>query len=118
MGELIYNSLTMLQEIKELISSPFTKYLGCEIVHNEYPLYEHVYTLDNTAMVVTFKVSKRYDEEGVEHDLMQVFTQHTTKTLELTGSQDSSKKLYTEITYLKDIKEIINIIKTKFFPAI
>ena len=105
----------MLQEIKEFLKGQFTKSLTVEKYHDDETRLDITYTLSNGALNMRIMYNKIYENDDT---YIAIYTQNTEETLAIREDGIKSWTFYTKITHLKDIKEFINIIKTKFFPNI
>lgn len=113
-GELVYNNLVMLQEIKEFLKGQLTTSLSVSVYEAAAPHTDICYTLTNGALNMRLCYNKQIDKDAY----IFVYVQNTDKTLEIREDGDKNFQFYTRIDNQKDIKEIINIIKTKFFPNV
>ena len=113
-GELNYNISVMLQEIKEFLRSPLTKSMTVENIYDEEFCHAITYTLTNGAMNMQFQYSKihKFNETYID-----IYTQTTKEMQEIRNMLDTAWYKYTRIENLKDIKDILNTLKTKFFPS-
>lgn len=110
----MYNNLVMLQEIKEFLKGQLTSSLSVSVYEAAAPHTDICYTLTNGALNMRLCYNKQIDKDA--H--IWVYVQNTDKTLEIREDGDKNYQFYTRIDNQKDIKEIINIIKTKFFPNV
>ena len=106
----------MIPEIKAFLDSPLTKSLNAQITRNDFPHYEVIYTLTNGAMDLKMIVHSTLGQDDTYS--LQIYTKPSEKTLEIREDGDKNYQFYTRIDNQKDIKDIINIIKTKFFPNV
>lgn len=113
-GELVYNNLVMLQEIKEFLKGQLTSSLSVSVYEAAAPHADITYTLTNGALNMRLCYNKQIDKDA--H--IFVYVQNTDKTLEIREDGDKNYQFYTRIDNQKDIRDIINIIKTKFFPNV
>ena len=113
-GELVYNNLVMLQEIKEFLKGQLTSSLSVSVYEAAAPHTDICYTLTNGALNMRLCYNKQIDKDAY----IFVYVQNTDKTLEIREDGDKNYQFYTRIDNQKDIKDIINIIKTKFFPNV
>ena len=113
-GELVYNNLVMLQEIKEFLKGQLTTSLSVSVYEAAAPHTDITYTLTNGALNMRLCYNKQIDKDAY----IFVYVQNTDKTLEIREDGDKNFQFYTRIDNQKDIKDIINIIKTKFFPNV
>lgn len=104
----------MMQEIKEFLKGQLTNSLNVSIYEAADPHTDITYFLTNGALNMKFMYHKMVDRDAN----IFIYTQHTDKTLEIRGENDKNWSFYTRIDDQKDIKEIINIIKSKFFPSL
>ena len=114
MGELVYNNLVMEQEIKEFLKGQLTSSLSVSVYEAAAPHTDITYTLTNGALNMRLCYNKQVDKDAY----IFVYVQNTDKTLEIREDGDKNYQFYTRIDNQKDIKDIINIIKTKFFPNV
>jgi hypothetical protein len=103
----------MLQEIKEFLRSPLTKSMTVDNIYDEEFCHAITYTLTNGAMNMQFQYSKvhKFNETYID-----IYTQTTKEMQEVRNMLDTTWYKYTRIENLKDIKDILNTLKTKFFP--
>lgn len=101
------------ESLKTFFSSPLTKSLRAEIVRDEYPYYQIIYTLTNTALVVKIDVQRNEDEY-----FMRISTKPTEQIIEIRPDGDKDYAIYLETHNTKEVKEIINILKSKFFQIV
>lgn len=113
-GELVYNNLVMLQEIKEFLKGQLTSSLSVSVYEAAAPHTDICYTLTNGALNMRLCYNKQVDKDAY----IFVYVQNTDKTLEIRDDGDKNYQFYTRIDNQKDIKDIINIMKTKFFPNV
>ena len=111
-GELVYNNLVMLQEIKEFLKGQLASSLSVSVYEAAAPNTDITYTLTNGALNMRLCYNKQIDKDAI----IFVYVQNTDKTLEIREDGDKNYKFYTRIDNQKDIKDILNTIKTKFFP--
>lgn len=104
----------MLQEIKEFLKGQLTTSLSVSVYEAAAPNTDITYTLTNGALNMRLFYNKQVDKDA----FVIVDVQNTDKTLEIRGDTDRNWNFYTRIDNQKDIKDIINIIKTKFFPTL
>lgn len=104
----------MLQEIKEFFKGQLTKSLSVDIYDAAHPHTDITYTLTNGALNMRLMYNKMIDKDA--H--IFVYVQNTNETLEIREDGCKNYQFYTRIDNQKDIKDILNIIKTKFFPSI
>lgn len=103
----------MLQEIKDFLKGQLTKSLSVDIYDAAHPHSDITYTLTNGALNMRIMYHKMIDKDAN----IFIYTQNTDETLEIRNDGDKNYQFYTKLDNQKDIKEIINIIKTKFFPS-
>lgn len=102
--------------IKDFILSPYTVELRCENILNS-DLHKIVqYTMSNGASIMKIVDEMYIGQE--ERNNMKIYTKPSEKSLEIRSNENIDFVLYMEITYLKDIKEVLNLIKMKFIPHI
>lgn len=101
--------------LKNFFSCQLTKSLLAEVTVDDHPHHEIVYKLTNTALVVKIVVNKTYVPNDDDEYFMRIFTKLTNESLKLTHDSDKDYSLYLETHNTKDIVEIINTLKTKFF---
>lgn len=106
----------MIPEIKEFLNSPLTKSLNAQITRDDFPHHEVIYTLTNGAMDLKMIVHSTLGQDDTYS--LQIYTKPSEKTLEIRPDGDAHYSLFCQVHQLKDIKEILNIIKTKFFPYV
>ena len=106
----------MIPEIKAFLSSPLTKSLNAQITRNDFPYNEVIYTFTNGAMDLKMVVHSTLGQDDTYS--LQIYTKPSEKTLEIRPDGDAHYSLFCQIHQLKDIKEIINELKQKFFPFI
>ena len=111
----MYNNLVMLQEIKELISSTLTHSLKAMVNDANDNIKIYTYTVTNGAMDVMFEYCYVLKDGETTHRI-DIWTRHTAKTLEIRPDGSDEWQHYEQITNYKDIKDILNTLKTKFFP--
>ena len=102
----------MLQEIKEFLKGQLTTSLYVSVYEGAAPHTDITYTLTNGALNMRLCYNKQIDKDAN----IWVYVQNTDKTLEIREDGDKNFQFYTRIDNLKDIKDILNTIKTKFFP--
>lgn len=105
----------MLQEIKEFLRSPLTKSMTVENIYDEEFCHAITYTLTNGAINMQFQYSKVHKTDETYID---IYTQTTKEMQEIRNMLDITWYKYTRIENLKDIKDILNTLKTKFFPSL
>ena len=112
-GELNYNNSVMMKDIKEFLRSPLTKSMTVENIYDEEFCHAITYTLTNGALNMQFQYSnvRKFNEIYID-----IYTQTTKEMQEVRNMLDTAWYKYTRIENLKDIKDILNTIKTKFFP--
>lgn len=112
-GELLYNTLVMMQEIKAFLTSPLTKSMNVENIYDEEFCHAITYTLTNGAINMQFRYSKvhKFNETYID-----IYTQTTKEMQEIRNMLDVAWYSYGRIDNLKDVKDILNTLKTKFFP--
>lgn len=103
-------------EIKAFLESPLTKSLNAQIICDDFPHNEIVYTLTNGAIDLKIIVHSTLGQDDTNS--LQIFTKPSEKTLEIRPDGDAHYSLFCQIHQLKDIKEIINELKQKFLPFI
>lgn len=101
--------------LKNFFSCQLTKSLYAEVTLDDHPHYQIVYKLTNTALVVKIVVNKTYVPNDDDEYSMQIYTKLTNESLKLTHDSDKDYSLYLETHNTKDIMEITNVLKTKFF---
>ena len=106
----------MIPEIKAFLNSSLTKSLNAQITRDEFPNNEVIYTLTNGAMDLKMIVHSTLGQDDTYS--LQIYTKPSEKTLEIRPDGDAHYSLFCQIHQLKDIKEIINELKQKFFPFI
>ena len=106
----------MIPEIKAFLDSPLTKSLNAQITRDDFPHNEVIYTLTNGAMDLKMIVHSTLGQDDTYS--LQIYTKPSEKTLEIRPDGDAHYSLFCQIHQLKDIKEIINELKQKFFPFI
>ena len=106
----------MIPEIKAFLESPLTKSLNVQIICDDFPHNEIVYTLTNSAIDLKMIVHSTLGQDDTYS--LQIFTKPSEKTLEIRPDGDAHYSLFCQIYQLKDIKEIINELKQKFLPFI
>lgn len=104
----------MLQEIKEFLKGQLTTSLSVSVYEAAAPHTDITYTLTNGALNMRLCYNKQIGKDAN----IFVYIQNSDKTLEIREDGDKNYKFYTRFDNQKDIKDIINIIKTKFFPTI
>lgn len=110
----MYNNLVMLQEIKEFLKGQLTSSLSISVYEAAASHTDITYTLTNGALNMRLCYNKQIDKDAN----IFVYIQNSDKTLEIREDGDKNYQFYTRIDNQKDIKDIINIIKTKFFPNV
>lgn len=106
----------MIPELKAFFDSPLTKSLNCSILSDD-PMHKVIrYELTNGAMDMQILVSSSMGQD--DRNAMQVFTKVSAKTLEIRPDGNTTYTLHCQIHQLKDIKEVLNVLKNKFFPFI
>ena len=113
-GELMYNTPVMLQEIKSFLKGNLTKSLQANVISDDGSNQEITYELTNNALNVRFNVVRAVGFVTV----MMVWTQNTNETLAIRADGSHDWEFYAQVHNQKDIKDILNIIKTKFFPNV
>lgn len=114
-GELLYNTPVMIHEFKEFLNGQLTKSVTATIIHSEEENKEIAYILSNGAVEMRFNVVSTV-RDGEFNTFMMVYSRPTEQTLEIRSTSNTDWSFYQNFTNLKDIKEILNTIKTKFFP--
>ena len=114
--ELLYNK-AMIHEFKEFLNGQLTKSVTATIIHSEEENKEIAYVLTNGAIEMRFNVVSTV-RDGEPNVFMMVYSRPTEQTLEIRSTSKTDWTFYQNLTNLKDIKEILNTIKTKFFPNI
>ena len=84
-----------------------------ENIYDEEFCHAITYTLTNGAMNMQFQYSnvRKFNEIYID-----IYTQTTKEMQEIRNMLDTAWYKYTRIENLKDIKDILNTLKTKFFP--
>ena len=108
----MYNNLVMLQEIKEFLKGQLTSSLSVSVYEAAAPHTDITYSLTNGALNMRLMYHKMIDKDAN----IFVYVQNTDKTLEIREDGDKNYQFYTRIDNQKDIKDILNTLKTKFFP--
>lgn len=106
----------MIPEIKAFLDSPLTKSLNTQITRDDFPHNEVIYTLTNGVMDLKMIVHSTLGQDDTYS--LQIYTKPSEKTLEIRPDGDAHYSLFCQVHPLKDIKEIINELKQKFFPFI
>jgi hypothetical protein len=107
----------MIQEIKELVSSPLTHSLKAMANDANDKIKIYTYVVTNGAMDVMFEYAYILKDGETTHRI-DIYTRHTAKTLEIRPDGSDEWQQYEKITNYKDVKELLSIIKSKFFPTI
>ena len=107
----------MIHEIKEFLNGQLTKSMTANIIHSEEENKEIAYILSNGAIEMRFNVVTTI-RGGEYNTFMMIYSRPTEKTLEIRSTSNTDWSFYKNFTNLKDIKEILTVIKTKFFPNI
>ena len=102
----------MLQEIKDFLKGQLTTSLEVSIYECAAPNEDITYTLTNGALNMRLMYNKQIGKDA----FILIYVQNTDKTLEIREDGDKNYQFYTRIDNQKDIKEVINIVKSKFFP--
>ena len=111
----MYNTLVMIHEFKEFLNGQLTKSVTATIIHSEEENKETSYVLSNGAIEMRFNVVSTV-RDGEFNTFMVVYSRPTEQTLEIRSTSKTNWAFYQKFTNLKDIKDILNTIKTKFFP--
>ena len=111
-GELCYNTSVMLQEIKTFLKGNLTKSLQANVISDDGSNQEITYELTNNALNVRFNVVRAVGVSTV----MMVWTKNTNETLAIRADGSHDWEFYAQVHNQKDIKDILNTLKTKFFP--
>ena len=104
-----------MKDIKEFLKSPLTKSMTVENIYDEEFCHAITYTITNGAMNMQFQYSKVHKSNETYID---IYTQTTKEMQEVRNMLDTTWYKYTRIENLKDIKDILNTLKTKFFPNV
>ena len=107
----------MMQEIKELISSTFSHSLRAMVNDTNDNIKIYTYIVTNGAMDVMFEYAYILKDGETTHRI-DIYTRHTAKILEIRTDGSDEWQHYEKITNYKDVKDILNTLKTKFFPNI
>ena len=111
----MYNILVMIHEFKEFLNGQLTKSVAANIIHSDEENKEIAYVLSNGAVEMRFNVVSTI-RDGEFNTFMMFYSRPTEQTLEIRSTSNTDWSFYQNFTNLKDIKEILNTIKTKFFP--
>jgi hypothetical protein len=77
----------------------------------------YTYIVTNGATDVMFDYAYIIKDGETSHRI-DIYTRHTAKTLEIRPDGSDEWQHYEQITNYKDIKELLSVIKTKFFPNV
>ena len=77
----------------------------------------YTYVITNGATDVMFDYTYII-KDGKTSYRIDIYTRHTAKTLEIRPDGSDEWQHYEQITNYKDIKELLTVIKTKFFPNV
>lgn len=113
----MYNIPVMIHEIKELISSSLTHSLSAMVNDSNELIKIYTYIVTNGATDVMFDYAYIIKDGETSHRI-DIYTRHTAKTLEIRPDGSDEWQHYEQITNYKDIKELLSVIKTKFFPNV
>lgn len=107
----------MMHEFKEFLNGQLTKSVTATIIHSEEENKEISYILSNGAIEMRFNVVTTI-RDGETNTFMMIYSRPTEKTLEIRSTSNTDWTFYQNFTNIKDIKEILTVIKTKFFPTL
>ena len=103
-------------DIKAFLKCPSTKSITVDIIYDEEFCHAITYTLTNGAINMQFQYSKIHKTDETYID---IYTQTTKEMQEIRNLLDKAWYRYgRRIENLRDVKEILNTIKTKFFPSL